>query len=157
MAANESQTGRIIEALTDAYWGEIETVMNYIANSEHLDGFRAKHIKEALGADVMDEIGHAQVLAKRIYTLGGAVPGSQSFTATQTTLQPPADSTDITSVVRGVIDAERSAVASYERLIEVSAGVDPVTEDLAISNLADEQGHLREFLGYEKELVANAL
>ena len=88
MAATKEHNARIIGALTEAYWGEIETVMNYIANAEHLDGFRAKHIKEALSADVMDEIGHARMLAKRIYTLGGAVPGSEGFTATQSTLQP---------------------------------------------------------------------
>lgn len=109
MPATEAQNERIIEALTDAYWGEIETVMNYIANSEHLDGFRAKHIKTSLGQDVLEEIGHAQQLAKRIKTLGGAVPGSMRFTPGQTSLQPPAETTDVITVVNGVIDAERSA------------------------------------------------
>ena len=37
MPATDAQNARIIEALTAAYWGELETVMNYIANSEHLD------------------------------------------------------------------------------------------------------------------------
>ena len=32
-----------------------------------------------------------------------------------------------------------------------------MTEDLAITNLADEQGHLREFVGYQKELHASVL
>lgn len=157
MAATTAQNETIIEALTDAYWGEIETVMNYIACSEHLDGFRAKHIKTSLSADVLEEIGHAQLLAKRIKTLGGAVPGSMDFTATQTSLQPPAETTDIISVVNGVIDAERSAIEGYERLIEACNSADPVTEDLAITIMGDEQEHLREFTGFLKEFQAMSL
>jgi bacterioferritin len=157
MSATQAQNARIIGALTEAYWGEIETVMNYIANAEHLDGFRAKHIKTALGADVPDELGHARLLAKRIKTLGGAVPGSLGFNAQQRSLQPPAETTDVIAVVNGVIDAERSAIGAYERVIEACLGVDPVTEDLAITIMGDEQGHLQEFLGYLREFEAASL
>ena len=157
MPATDAQNASIIETLTDAYWGELETVMNYIANSEHLDGIRAKHIKTALSADVGEEIGHAQLLARRIKTLGGAIPGSQGFRATQSTLQPPTETTDVLAVVQGVIDAERSAIATYERLIEASQGVDPVTEDLAITLMGDEQEHLREFTGFLREFEAAAV
>jgi len=155
MAPSQAQTDKIIEALTDAYWAEIETVMNYIANSEHLDGIRAKHIKTALAEDVMEEIGHAQQLARRIKTIGGPMPGSEAFKATQGTLQPPSDSTDVVSVIKGVIDAERGAIKGYERVIEVSGDADPVTEDLAITLMADEQEHLREFLGFLKEFESS--
>ncbi|MCB9838047.1 MAG: rubrerythrin [Phycisphaeraceae bacterium] len=157
MPATETANAAIIGALTDAYWGEIETVMNYIANAEHLDGFRAKHIKTSLGADVMEEIGHAQLLARRIKTLGGAVPGSMGFKPGQTTLQPPRETTDVIAVVKGVIDAERSAIQTYSRVIEACDGVDPVTEDLAITIMGDEQEHLREFEGFLKELKAMSL
>ncbi|MEO1129342.1 MAG: ferritin-like domain-containing protein, partial [Planctomycetota bacterium] len=78
----------IINALIDAYNAELETAMNYIANSENLDGVRAKHIKNALAADVAEELGHAQMIAKRIKTIGGKVPGSQALKWTQTSLQP---------------------------------------------------------------------
>lgn len=154
MPATDAQNARIIEALTAAYWGELETVMNYIANSEHLDGIRAKHIKTALAEDVAEELSHAQLLAKRIKTLGGAIPGSKGFTAGQTSLQPPTDTTDELAVVQGVIDAERSAIEAYERVIEASQGVDPVTEDLAITIMGDEQEHLREFTGFLREFQA---
>ena len=151
MPASEAQTAEIITALAAAYNAEIETVANYIANSEHLDGVRAKHIKTSLAADVAEELSHAQLLAKRIKTIGGAVPGSQSLKFLQNTLQPPRDTTDVLAVIKGVIDAERSAIAGYEHIIQITDGVDHVTQDLAITLLSDEQQHLREFLGYLKE------
>ena len=149
------QTAAIVDALTAAYNGELETVANYIANSENLDGVRAKHIKTALAADIAEELSHAQVLAKRIKTVGGRVPGSQALRMTQSALQPPADSTDVVAVIKGVIEAEETAIAGYRRLIEVSGdGVDPVTEDLAITLMGDEEEHRREFIGFLKEYEA---
>jgi bacterioferritin len=47
---------------------ELETVMNDIANSMNLDGVCAVGFKKAL--DVTAELGHAQILARRIKTVG---------------------------------------------------------------------------------------
>jgi bacterioferritin len=142
---------QIIDLLTTAYWMEIETVMNYISNSVNLDGVRAEEIKKSLAADVTAEIGHAQQFARRIKTLSGSVPGSFAFKASQKSLQPPKKSTDVTSVIKGVIDAEQGAIEHYSALIKACDGVDYVTQDLAITILTDEQEHLREFEGFLKE------
>jgi bacterioferritin len=64
-------------------------------------------------------------------------------------MQPTDDLTDVVSVIKGVIAAEEGAIKGYEKLIELAGdGVDPVTEDLAIQNLGDEQEHRREFVGF---------
>jgi bacterioferritin len=110
---SDARTQQIIDELVVAYWAEIETVQNYLANSSNLDGVRAEEIKKSLAADITEEIGHAQQLAGRIRVLGGTVPGSKQFKATQDTLQPPADSTDVVSVIKGVMDAEEGAIAQY--------------------------------------------
>lgn len=149
---DERRQHEIIESLIVSYNMEIETVMNYIANSVDLDGALAAPIKAALAADVPTELGHAQIVAKRIKTIGGMTPGSLALKWTQKSLQPPPDSTDLLAVVRGVIDAEEGAIEQYEKIIELSDGVDPATQDMAIELLADEQEHLREFLGFHKEL-----
>ena len=141
----------IIALLTRAYNAEFETVMNYLANSVHLDGVRAEQIKASLAADVTAELGHAQLLAKRIKTLGGNVPGSQNLEWSQRSLQPPRDTTDVVSVIKGVIEAEEDAIEMYESIIKSCEGVDYVTQDLAITILADEQEHRREFIGFLKE------
>ncbi len=151
MTATGDQTRQILDALARAYNAELETVMNYIAHSVNLDGVHAKSIKTALAADIAEELNHAQTLARRMKTIGGQTPGSMAFKATQKSLQPPAETTDIASVIKGVIAAEEDACRMYEEIIRISDGVDPVTQDLAVTTLADEQEHLREFRGFLKE------
>jgi bacterioferritin len=148
---DDAKRKEIIDLLTQAYWMEIETVMNYIANSVNLDGVRAEEIKKSLAADVTAEIGHAQQFARRIKTLSGITPGSFEFKASQRSLQPPPRSTDVATVIRGVIDAERGAIQHYNALVKACDGVDYVTQDLVITILSDEQDHLREFEGFLKE------
>lgn len=142
---------QIIENLTKSYWMEIETVMNYLSNSINLDGVRAEEIKKSLGADVSAELGHAQKIAKRIKELGGTVPSSLKFEASQKGLQTKKDTTDVVSVIEGVIEAEEEAIEQYNKLIKLCDGSDYVTQDLCIQILANEEAHRIEFIGFLKE------
>lgn len=147
----DAETQKVIDELTVSYWMEMETVQNYLANANNLDGVRAEEIKKSLGADITAEIGHAQQLAGRIRVLGGEVPGSLKFKPMQKSLQPPKDSTNVVAVIKGVIDAEMGAIEQYQKLIKLTDGVDYATQDLCITLMADEQEHLREFRGFLKE------
>jgi bacterioferritin len=147
----------LIELLRKAYWMEIETVMSYIANSINPDGVRAQEIIESLQQDIQEELGHAQQFAQRIKELYGVVPGSLDFTAEQSYLQPPEHQTDIVHVIQGVIEAETGAIEHYNRIIEVTDGVDWVTQDMVIAILRDEEGHRRLFEGYLREYEAEGL
>jgi len=148
------QREHIVALLTKAYWMEIETVMSYIANSTNPDGVRAQEIIASLRADIQEELGHAQRFAARIKALYGVVPGSMGFTPEQSYLQPPEQQTDIVHVIRGVIEAESGAIEHYNRIIEETEEVDPVTNDMVIAILTDEEGHLRLFEGYLREYEA---
>jgi bacterioferritin len=154
---NTEARERIVELLTKAYWMEIETVMSYIANSTNPDGIRAQEIIESLKADVQEELGHAQAFADRIKELYGVVPGSLDFTAEQSYLQPPDQQTDIVHVIKGVIEAETGAIEHYNRIIEETDGVDPVTQDMVIAILRDEEQHRRLFEGFLREFQAEGL
>lgn len=147
----QTSNEEIIAALQKAYAMELETVTNYLANSVALDGVRAEEIKKSLAADVPAELGHATALANRIKTIGGEIPGSLKLTFDQKSLQPPADTTDVVSVIKGVIAAEEGAIKQYNLIIKLCEGIDYVTQDLAITNLADEEKHRREFQGFLKE------
>src|SRR5690349_4523228 len=147
----------IIDLLKKAYWMEIETVMSYLANSINPDGVRAQEIVESLAQDIQEELGHAERFAQRIKELYGVVPGSLDFTAEQSYLQPPAHQTDIVHVIRGVIEAETGAIEHYNRIIELTDGVDWVTQDMVIDILHDEEGHRRLFEGYLREYEAEGL
>ena len=147
----------IVELLTKAYWMEIETVMSCVANSINPDGVRAQEIRESLEEDVEEELGHARQFGNRIKELYGVVPGSEDFTAEQSFLQPPDQQTDLAHIVRGVIEAETGAIEHYNRIIEVTDGVDWVTQDMTIGILHDEEGHRRLFEGFLRELEADGL
>lgn len=150
---SREKRSEIVAALQKAYEMELETVVNYLANSVALDGVRAEEIKKSLGGDIPAELGHATALANRIKTIGGKIPSSLELKFAQKSLQVPSDTTDVVSVIKGVLDAENAAIEQYNKIIKMSDGVDYVTQDLAIQNLADEENHRREFEGFLKEYV----
>jgi bacterioferritin len=162
MAATKSSSGilsegrredreKIVAMLSKAYWMEIETVMSYIANSTNPDGIRAQEVIASLREDIQEELGHAMQYATRIKELYGVVPGSQQFSAEQDYLQPPERQSDIVHVIKGVIAAETGAIDFYNEIIEATDESDPVTNDMVIAILRDEEGHRRLFEGFMRE------
>lgn len=152
MAATIEET---INLLRVAYSMELETVVNYLANSINLDGVRAEEIKKSLAADITEEIGHAQRLGQRIKQLGGLVPGSMSVSLGNQT-QPSPDTTDVVGVIKAVIESEQAACDHYKKVIRATDGEDYVTQDLCIQLLADEEEHLILFKGFLKEYAKGA-
>ncbi|WP_265108269.1 ferritin-like domain-containing protein [Halosolutus halophilus] len=145
-------TDEVTDLLTEAYIDELETVMNYLTNAIVLDGVHAEEVKESLDADVEEELEHARLLGNRLKQLDQSPPGSESFEARQSSLQPPADTTDVQSVIDGVLEAENDATETYRSLLEAAREAnDPVTEDVAVTILADEEAHHTEFRGFKKE------
>jgi bacterioferritin len=141
----------IIDALSKAYSMELEAATNYLSLSINMDGVRAEEIKKALATDVQEELGHAQRLGTRIKTLGGVVPGSLNLNYGQRELQTPKDTTDVASVIKGVIRAEDDACNHYQTIIRMCEGIDYVTQELCIELLGMEEEHRRQFRGYLKE------
>jgi bacterioferritin len=154
---NAEQREQVLAALTKAYWMEIETVISYLANSINPDGVRAQEIIESLRGDVQEELGHAQQFGARIKELYGVVPGSMDFRAEQSYLQPPEHQTDVVHVIKGVIEAETGAIEHYNAVIQMTEEIDPVTQDMVIGILRDEEGHRRLFEGYLREYQAEGL
>ena len=148
MAASKKE---VLDALAIAYTMEVETVINYLANSLHLEGVRAEAIKQALAADIQEELTHAQQFGNRIKQLGGTVPGSLSLKFSEKSLQPPADSTDVVTVIKGVLAAEEEAIKHYKAMVKLTQDDDFVTEDLARNILGQEEAHRQQFEGYLKE------
>ena len=152
MATTVQQT---IQLLLESYSMELETVVNYLANSVNLDGVRAEEIKKSLAADVPGEIAHAQQLANRIKQLGGHIPGSKDL-ALGGQIQPVTVTTDVVGVIKSVIAAEETACAQYKKIIKAVEGEDYVTQDLCIRLLADEEEHLVQFKGFLKEYTTGS-
>ena len=141
----------VVELLTKAYWMEIETVMNYVAASINPDGVRARQISASLAEDIEEELGHAKLFGQRIKELYGVVPSSIEFRPEQDFMRPPQHQTDVVDLIRGVIEAESGAIEHYSRIVAETEEIDPVTQDMVIDILHDEQGHRRLFEGYLRE------
>ena len=151
------QRDQLIDMLEKAYFMELETVINYVTNSINPDGVRAQEIRESLEQDIAEELAHAQLFARRIKELYGVVPASMAFHAEQAGLQPPEQQTDVVHVIKGVIEAETAAIEHYNDIIEFTEGIDPVTNDMMIDVLHDEEQHRRLFEGYLREYQAQGL
>jgi bacterioferritin len=154
LVGNHGERDRLIDLLVTAYWMEIETVMNFIANSVNPDGVRAREVVEHIERDIIEEIGHARQLAERINQLYGIVPGSMAFEATQSYLQPARDQTDLVHVIKGVIEAESRAIEHYNNIIEFCEAFDRVTQEMVIAIKRDEEKHVRLFEGFLREYEA---
>ena len=149
--SRKQEREHVVELLTKAYWMEIETVMNYVAGSINPDGVRARQIAASLEEDIQEELGHAKLFGQRIKELYGVVPSSTEFSAEQTFMRPPADQTQVVDLIRGVIEAESGAIEHYSRIIAETEEIDPVTQDMVIDILHDEEGHRRLFEGFLRE------
>jgi bacterioferritin len=79
------------------------------------------------------------------------------FRAVQEKLQPAEDHIDVVHVIKGVIDAEDGAIEHYTRIVQETEEVDPVTNDMVIAVLRDEQGHRRLFEGFLREYEVEGL
>ena len=143
--------------LPKAYWMEIETVMSYLANSINPDGVRAQEIIESLNADIEEELGHARQFGAAHQGALWRRSGLNGVRAEQCYLQPPEHQTDVVHVIKGVIEAETGAIEHYNEIIEFTEGLDPVTNDMVIAILHDEEGHRRLFEGYLREYEAEGL
>ena len=140
----------IIELLKTAYSMELETVMNYLANSINLDGVRAEEIKKSAcrrrrgGDATRPATGAAHQTVGRPGPRFGVGPNRQS---TSTVGKDDRRGGRHRSGDR----SGGSRVRHYNKIIKATDGEDYVTQDLCIRLLADEEEHLVLFRGFLKE------
>ena len=60
-------------------------------------------------------------------------------------------------MIKGVIQAESGAIEHYNKIIEFTDDKDPVTNDMVIAILRDEEGHKRLFEGFLREYKVEGL
>ena len=135
----------LVRRLTDAYWGEMQTVTTYVMSSTNRDGISAPYIGRSLREAIASNLDHAQRLAARIKQLHGPVPGPDGFATRAFRLRPPQDTVDHHSVLSGVIEAEAAAISRYRRIVATLDPADWVTRDL-LTRLMREKRAIRQQL-----------
>jgi len=135
----------LIDLLNEAMRAEHQAVYQYM---NHYNNVRGKwpDIVDHFKAHMDDELGHANMLAMRIYTLGG-IP--------DTNMLPTADYTeDVDEALKQDIIGEQEAIDLYSRIMDVCEEMnDKATLMMIESILGDEVSHLDEFAKLRRSTV----
>jgi bacterioferritin len=102
----------LIKDLNDDLAGEYQAIIMYATYAASVTGPHRPMLKQFFGAEIPEELTHAQFLADKIASLGG--------TPTTTPRTVP-HTTDPRQMLQNVLDAERQAIADYKKRAEQAA------------------------------------
>jgi len=139
----------LIADMNRAYADEWLAAYSYMHMAQIVTGRpAAQYLEKLLRESAAEELEHQDELAKRIAQLGGmplADPSRLVETSNDGYPTPPADPTDLESMISTVIQAEKGAIEVYNRLAQKTFGKDPITYNLMVHILEEEVEHEDEF------------
>lgn len=130
----------VIAMLNDALATELVCVLRYKRHYFTASGLENEPIKAEFLEHALEEQGHADQIAERIVQLNGE-PDLNPRELSERSHADYDDSTDIKSMIRANLLAERIAIESYRQMIERIGDDDPTTRHLLISIMAKEEEH----------------
>jgi bacterioferritin len=133
----------IIKLLNDSLATELVCILRYKRHHFTAVGLASPKIAEEFMIHALEETGHADRLAKRIVQLGGE-PDFSPDSLTKRSHAAYDDSTDLKSMIRANLIAERVAIEAYSQIITMLGHKDSTTKRLLEDILADEQDHAEE-------------
>lgn len=140
----------VVKLLNDALATELVCVLRYKRHYFTANGVQSPAIADEFLVHANEESGHADRIAERIVQLGG----EPDFAPTHLLDRSHAaydESTDLQSMVRANLIAERIAVESYRQMIALISDKDPTTRRMLEDILSDEEEHadeLKDWLGH---------
>jgi bacterioferritin len=139
----EIELDEVIKDLNSAYADEWLAHYQYFLYAKVIEGINADILKSKLEEQSKDELKHAEELIERILQLGGEPTTDVMNASTCGFSEPPADRSDLASVVELVLKGERCAIEKYNKLAKKYHMKDLVTheifEDLLVDEVADEE------------------
>ena len=133
----------IVQLLNDALATELVCVLRYKRHHFTAHGLASPAIAAELLVHANEETGHADQIARRIVQLGGE-PNFEPNSLLQRSHAAYDASTDLKSMLRADLVAERVAVEAYRQMIALIGDKDPTTKRMLESILADEEEHADE-------------
>jgi ferritin-like protein len=132
---------------------EMSTYYHYNILRSNLIGFEGETLKEIAETARVEDRNHYEALVPRIYELGGKLPDSlidfyQNASCPHANL--PEDKNNAKEILKILVQAERCAMAGYNKICNLTYGKDHRTYDLALAILHEETEHeswFSEFLG----------
>jgi bacterioferritin len=139
----------IVRLLNGALATELICVLRYKRHHFTATGLASAKIAEEFLIHANEEAAHGDRLARRIVQLGGE-PDFSPDSLTQRSHAEYDESTDIKSMIRANLVAERVAIESYRQMIAKIGDLDPTTTLMLTRILAKEEEHadeMRDLLG----------
>jgi bacterioferritin len=133
----------IVKLLNDALATELVCVLRYKRHYFTASGLSSPAIADEFLVHANEESGHADRIARRIVQLGGE-PDFSPSTLLQRSHADYDESTDLKTMVRVNLVAERIAVETYRQMIALIGDKDPTTRRMLEDVLADEEEHADE-------------
>ena len=133
----------IVKLLNDSLATELICVLRYKRHHFTADGLASPKIAEEFLVHANDEAAHADRLAQRIVQLGGEPDFSPDSLSARSHAAYD-DSTDLKSMIRANLIAERVAIEAYSQIIALIGDKDSTTRRLLEDILSDEQEHADE-------------
>lgn len=133
----------IIKLLNDSLATELVCVLRYKRHHFTADGLASPKIAEEFLVHANEEAAHADRLALRIVQLGGS-PDFSPDSLSQRSHAAYDESSDLKSMIRANLVAERVAIEAYSQIISLIGDKDSTTRRLLEDILSDEQQHADE-------------
>lgn len=151
-AGNRGLVDRVVEVLDAVLATEIVCYLRYTQNAITASGIHSARVAAEFTEHAAEELDHAVRVAERIDQLGGTVDMDPTTLAARShTEYTTADETDLDTMLRENLVAERIVITTYQEIIRWLGDDDPTTRTLMESLLAEEEEHaddLGDLLGY---------
>jgi bacterioferritin len=131
----------VIKDLYSTYADEWIAHFQYWVFAQSMRGVDADTLRQELLKQSMDELKHAEKIARRIIQLGYVPPSSLEEILKYTgcgQLSMPKDMTDYESFIEEILKAERCAIVKYNELIKKYRFKDQITYEIFEELLEDE-------------------
>ena len=139
---HDIEISEIITQLNRAYADEWLAYYQYYIEEKVVKGIMKDAVIAELAQHAQDELRHADMVAQRIFQLGGTplLHPKAWFAHTNCGYEEPKNF-DVVAILEDAIKGEQCAIETYAKLAELTRGKDVVTYDLVSQILADEVEH----------------
>ena len=133
----------IIKLLNDSLATELVCTLRYKRHHFTAKGMSSPAIAEEFLVHANEETEHADMIAERIVQLGGE-PDFNPATLLQRSHADYDESTDLKSMIRANLVAERVAIEAYTQMVKLIGDKDSTTRRIIEHILSQEQEHAEE-------------
>lgn len=141
-AGNTADTGRIIEVLNQIVATEMVCHLRYSQNAIVAAGIDRAQVAAEFTEHAAEELQHGIRAAERISQLGGTPDlNPATFTERSHTDYVVADDTDLKTMLRENLIAERIVITTYQQIARWIGDSDPTTRRMVESILEEEEEH----------------